>query len=205
MANYNITESHTEYVKLGQALPETYAVPDRKNGGRMLVYGAAVMSFLVGDYDYNVSNDIDLSYSYVNEHFHSIINDEIVKNGMTVINISKIELQKEILSFLSLQENWDGYGAIPTLVDCANNVLSIINLMPEYYIGMVDDYYPNSNGTITMVWGDDNIKVLSLEVGKDTMSYYEEINGTPPIFTSRKSIDAINIKELERKVINILS
>lgn len=77
----------------------------------------------------------------------------------------------EILRMESLQENWDGFGAIKPLQKCIDNAKSIILYLGEPFCKYINDIFPNTNGTISFTLR--NYKtVIGLEIGLYDMSYY---------------------------------
>ena len=76
-------------------------------------------------------NEITTTYEY-----NETINEGLVKyiNNINVSskrNFSKHSLLKDILSFKSLTESWDGYGAIPLEIESATNSIQLLDLIGE--------------------------------------------------------------------------
>jgi hypothetical protein len=77
---------------------------------------------------------------------------------------------KKIDEFLSLENNWDGYGAIPPSIEVANNAKELINYIPTSLFEYFDDGYPNTQGTICFEWKKDGDE-LFIEIGDKSCSY----------------------------------
>jgi len=141
-------------------------------------------------------NEITTTYEY-----NEAINEGLVKyiNNINVISkrkISKHSLVKNILSYKSLTESWDGYGAIPLEIDSATNSIQLLDLIGENIFCTVSDFYPNPNGTITFEWENSENEIVSLEVGNNTFSYFVEMASLDIMFFNNKSINATEAKKL---------
>ena len=117
-----------------------------------------------------------------------------------VINYSKEELLKEVLSFKALNNNWDGYGALPLELDSAANVINLMNLIDDKAIAKLDGIYPNPNGTISLIWNRLDNSEISLEVGNNTMSYYVLIPDEEPIFCNKIDINTLEANILTKYI-----
>jgi hypothetical protein len=141
-------------------------------------------------------NEITTTYEY-----NEAINESLVKyiNNINIISkrkISKHSLLKNILSYKSLTESWDGYGAIPLEIDSATNSIQLLDLIGENIFCTVSDFYPNPNGTITFEWENSENEIVSLEVGNNTFSYFVEMASLDIMFFNNKSINAKEAKKL---------
>lgn len=110
-------------------------------------------------------------------------------------------LTERILSFKSLQESWDGYGAIPLEIKSACNAIDFINFLSEknVYIDPTD-IFPNPHGTISFIWENLYDERLSLEVGNNSLSYYSLFNGSKPEFFNDVELIDNNIENISRKI-----
>lgn len=128
------------------------------------------------------------SHSWVIENY----NQEITGNFISYLdevnslclntNYTKHDVIQEILSFKSLENNWDGYGAIPAEIESATNVITLIDLIGEIQFCKVNDIFSNPNGTISLIWKNRLEEIISLEVGNESMSYYVEYLSKEPEF-----------------------
>lgn len=91
-------------------------------------------------------------------------------------NYTVEQITADVLSFISLKENWDGFGAYPLEKVVAVNALSVINPLGTEIAGNISDVYPNSHGTVSCEWESES-SFLSLEIGNSTFSYYKEYKG----------------------------
>lgn len=110
-------------------------------------------------------------------------------------------LTERILSFKSLQESWDGYGAIPLEIKSATNAIDFINFLSEKNV-LVDptDIFPNPHGTISFIWENLYDERLSLEIGNNSLSYYSLFNGSIPEFFNDVELIDNNIESISRKI-----
>lgn len=111
----------------------------------------------------------------------SVIYDRFMSSGFmyrTQIDAAENALQKEILEFAKLPDNWDFMGAKaidPQIIENAQQVIS--NLAPSLLCQHTPHIYATSFGTISMDWefGEDNI--VSLEIAKNAVAYFVEHDG----------------------------
>ena len=141
-------------------------------------------------------NEITTTFEY-----NETINEGLIKyiNNINVISkrkISKHSLLKDILSFKSLTESWDGYGAVPLEIESATNSIQLLDLIGENTFCTVSDFYPNPNGTITFEWHNSENEMVSLEVGNNSFSYFVEMASSNVLFFNNKSINATEAKKL---------
>ena len=122
---------------------------------------------------------------------HNISVSDAIKSGLELLfkqfktktnaaNITAISEAKEIVindidALKELEENWDGYGAVPILSASINNAKKIV-LNNSITADNLEDIMPNPNGTVTITWSKGNNQVC-LEVGTEKMSFFAEING----------------------------
>lgn len=115
-------------------------------------------------------------------------------------NFSKHELITEILSFKTLNNNWDGYGAIPLEVRSAANILTLMDLIDENVFCTVDDIYPNPNGTISLSWNNHSGETVSLEVGNETLSYYVALSSQETLFFNEIKINGKEAEKISKQI-----
>ena len=109
---------------------------------------------------------------------------------------TKQELFKEICSFKSLNNNWDGYGAIPLEIESAANAMFLISSLDGNIYGSIDKIFPNPHGTISIIWSNTNDETVSLEIGNKSMSYYAEISHQETEFFDNIKINDSEISKL---------
>lgn len=89
--------------------------------------------------------------------------------------LSKTELQEYLDEIKLLEDNWDGYGAIKVSEDVINKFNEFINALEDNHFNLIDDLFPNPNGTITIEFDKDD-KRLVLEIGKTNCSGFIVLN-----------------------------
>ncbi len=104
--------------------------------------------------------------------------------------VTKHRIIKNILSFKSLNQSWDGFGAIPLEIDSATNTIQLIDLVGEKLFCKINDYYPNPNGTISLEWKNNLNEKVSVEVGNDTFSYFVELASKEVQFFNKQKINS---------------
>ena len=117
-------------------------------------------------------------------------------NNITKIKTNRNELFAKIISFVSLQNNWDGYGAIPLETMSSINTNEIINQLPVNQIEQIDEIGPNPNGTLTISWINNSNEEISVEIGNFVFSYYVKFNSQSPIFIDNAKINDNEINKL---------
>jgi len=89
-------------------------------------------------------------------------------------------IKKEIDSFVSLNNNWDGYGGIPVINEIGEKSKLLITFLNDSLIDRISDIFPNSHGTLTIEWGNKMGEKLSLEIGGNNYSYFVKHNNKEP-------------------------
>lgn len=141
----------------------------------------------------NVTNE-SFQYAKLNSHYFDSYIDSV--NKISKINFSKREIIKNILSFKSLNNNWDGYNAIPLEVESASNAIFLVNELGENNMEKIDDFYPNTHGTLTFEWINELNEKLFVEVGNDKFSFFVKYNNSAPQFFNDMELNNENIKKL---------
>ena len=125
---------------------------------------------------------------------------EISKYSSKLIEKSyfdKFQLVESILSFKSLENSWDGYNAVPTGVKCAANAIKVLDSLNRNSLEKISDIFPNPNGTITLEWENSYDEIVSLEIGKDTFSYFVDFSSLATKYFNKQVVSFENIKILE--------
>lgn len=113
----------------------------------------------------------------------------------------KKELIEKILSFKSLQESWDGFGAMPLEIKSATNAINFLNILSKSHDFInPTDIFPNPHGTVSFVWENSYDERLSLEIGNSSLSYYSLYNGSNPEFFNNVELIDTNIEIIARKI-----
>lgn len=134
--------------------------------------------------------------------------DDYAKNTFSLENYSFCKNNKKsniwtekILSFKSLQESWDGYGAVPLEIKSASNAIFFLETLSEKSnIANLSDIFPNPHGTLSLIWENIYNERLSLEIGNNSMSYYYTLNSNSPKFFNNIEIDNNNIETIARTI-----
>ncbi len=151
---------------------------------------------------YNLSN-IDENIEIVSLENGQKISQKLTEYSNELIEktyADKSAYVEEILSFKSLENSWDGYGAVPLGVKSAKNTLSLIDSFDAYILNKISDMHPNPNGTITIEWENKDSEIISLEVGKDTFTYYVNFNSLETKFYNKQRFSFENIQMLKKYI-----
>lgn len=113
----------------------------------------------------------------------------------------KKECIESILSFRSLQESWDGYGAYPLEVKSATNSIEFLETLGlNHKFITPTDIFPNPTGTVSLIWENNEDERLSLEIGNNAYSYYTKFNVIGTEFFNDIEINESNIGNITRKI-----
>lgn len=89
------------------------------------------------------------------------------------------DTEKKLLELTSMDENWDGYGALrisqKTISNARASLKNLLRMAP------VPDITPNPNGTISLEWETER-GVAHLEIGKTRFSFYLKPRSGKPVF-----------------------
>ncbi len=80
-----------------------------------------------------------------------------------------------------LTENWDGYGAIPIYPRIIEKAQWFLSAIPDKYLHLtnVGKIAPNTNGTLTIDFEDNNNSILSISFGLEYENFYHDIDDVP--------------------------
>lgn len=116
------------------------------------------------------------------------------------VNMTRDEVVDSIIAFRSLNQSWDGYGALPLEVKSASNAVHFINLLNDRTVETLSDVYPTPNGTVSLVWENDANERLGLEIGNNTLSYYVKLNSQTPAFFNNIEINAKEVNTISASI-----
>lgn len=105
------------------------------------------------------------------------------------------EIYKNIQTFLSLPDNWDGYGAIAPEFKTVINSNTFINQVPENYLNCfaTEDISLTPYGTVILEWhNEQNQSVISFEIGNSEIGYYSETEDRDNPSSRGIKIDILN-------------
>lgn len=151
------------------------------------------------------SENLDYYLQSYNDYIEMPFSQHI-KGVNEIVSVSKLcnkDIIKDIISFKTLTNKWDGYSAMPLEVESATNAISLMYLVGDLFTEKLKDFYPNPNGTISFVWENDSDETISLELGNEQMSYYVQLNSKNVVFQNNIDINAKEASKLS-DFINIL-
>lgn len=210
-------EVKTSYFREEYYIPDAYekpTIPKYHNNsfGKLLVVGAACSLITVCNYSpapmdiQSIERDVIQIESY--EH---ALNSNIreLKKVMSTVSGDKLEIMRkelidQIISFKSLNDNWDGYGAIPLGVKCASSAVEIARNIDNAAIDNMEDCFPNTNGSISIQWKNKSGERLSLSIGEDAFSYYCKRNGIATEYFNNMAINEESIRILSDNIQSIV-
>ena len=197
--NNLIVEYHTDDVPAPQV--ESTTLPDDSFLRSSLVYKSVLLGLIINPVYSIASNDCD--YQGV------LCEIQNIKKSVNDLNFllwddytSKENFRKSILSFVNLREKWDGYDALPTTIEIANNALKIIDKLYDFslsnkvsILNKVSDIFPDTDGTIGILCKNFENERISLSIGTNKMSYYVSFNGQNKIYADNVPVSD---KEIEK-------
>ncbi|NUA26140.1 hypothetical protein [Cupriavidus basilensis] len=90
-------------------------------------------------------------------------------------SVELVLAQQQIRTLSALEDDWDGYGAVPVHPETISNAVGAARSL-EKVVGLAD-IYPNPNGTISLEW-ESAAGYAYLEVGRTRFSFYvKPLNG----------------------------
>lgn len=152
--------------------------------------------------NYDLSN-LDTSIENVSLERGQRLTEEISEYSNTLLQKSYVNkglFIENILSFKSLENSWDGYGALPLGVKCAKNAIMLLDSFDMAILTKVSDIHPNPNGTITFEWENKDSEIVSIEIGKDTFTYFVDFNSLDTKFYNKQSFSFENIQLLKKYI-----
>lgn len=180
--------------------------PTKENKGTGLRANFLLTSLLIGSSLVVNANDFNKNHVYETIACSQIENSKILSEDINTYiekithfsknNINKSHLIENILSFKSLNNNWDGFGAIPLEVKSTTNALMLLDLVGEEVFCSVKDFYPNPNGTITFEWNNEQDESIFLEVGNNTFSYYVSLSSIETKYFNKQNVNEEDTKLL---------
>ena len=188
-----------------------YANYTRRTFGKILTIGTACALIATHEFPMTafdesaILSDVDAI-----EQCEAAINNNIedFNRVMAVIVNTNEDLRQnmmnQLMSFRSLVQSWDGYGAIPTGALCAATAIKVINGLSNQAIDEMEDFYPNSNGSVSFKWANILGENLSLSVGSDSFSYYCRRNGMEVELFDNVPVNVITIKRLNEDIQSVM-
>lgn len=206
--NYQIKlNSHFEFDSNFEILDEKKSLPNMKAKVFLTAAMLGSLSFVHASpikYDLNISQDYRIESLKNSEFVTSEISTYIDKlNKASDKKLTKFQIFEEILSFKSLENSWDGYSAKPLGIKCASNALKILDSIGENELSKISDFYPNPNGTISFEWENSNEEIISLEIGKETFSYYVSFNSVETRYFNKQNFNSEDISIFKNFILSV--
>lgn len=156
-----------------------------------------------GTFNFNVPKNLtEETVSLVNNiDEYTTCTNILIKNNF--LSLDKSKIIEDVISFKSLENSWDGHRAIPLVVKCAVNAIKLIEMLDNYSLIKVSDYYPNAHGTISFELENDFNEIIVLEVGKETFSYYVSLNNVETQYYNKQDFNFENIEILKKFISSI--
>ena len=184
----------------------------RMSLGKVLTIGTVCALITAQDYPNNAS---DLASIQTNvekiEKYEAQLAENIrgFKKVMSAIVVNDNDMVRQtlldqLMSFKSLIHSWDGYGAAPTTARCAASAVRVMEGLSNQAIEELNDFFPNTNGSVSFKWVNTLGEKLSLSVGSDTFSYYCKRNGVDVEMYDEVIINRETIKKLNSDIRSVM-
>lgn len=114
--------------------------------------------------------------------------------------MDEIKIGEQIERFKHLKHDWDGYGANPIDSHVAENTINVIQKISLKALKLLSDIFLNPNGTLSLLWEIESFKLISLEVGSSSFSYYIKLKGQETIYRNNIKLNDEDIKRLDNDI-----
>jgi len=84
---------------------------------------------------------------------------------------------ESILSFKTLENSWNGFGAIPSEIKSVANSILLIYSLGNENLEKISDFYPNPHGTVSLVFENESDEIVEVEIGNTKYSFYYNFRG----------------------------
>jgi hypothetical protein len=111
--------------------------------------------------------------------------------------LNKENIIENIELFSNLENNWDGYGAIPVSLVSAKNAKELISILSDDLFENFYDGFPNNHGTISFEWKNKKEEEFFVEIGETKMSYFLTLHGQATIKKDLVEFSIANIKTIK--------
>ena len=184
----------------------------RMSLGKVLTIGTVCALITAQDYTNN-TNDIASITTNVEkmEQYEALLEENIrgFKKVMSAIVVNNNDLVRQtlldqLMSFKSLIHSWDGYGAIPTSARSAASAVRVMEGLSNQAIEELDDFFPNTNGSVSFKWVNALGEKLSLSVGAESFSYYCKRNGVDVEMFDDVNINRETIEKLNSDIRSVM-
>ncbi len=111
--------------------------------------------------------------------------------------LNKENILNSIEEFKNLEINWDGYGAVSLSLESSKNAKDFISSLSDELFENFYDGYPNTHGTISFEWKNNDGDEFFIEIGNKMMSYYLTLKGHKPIKKDLVEFSSEKIKTIK--------
>ena len=195
-----------------QDYPRTYdAIYSRRSFGKILSIGTACALIATHEFPMVAFDEAAILRNVdAIEQYEATINSDI--KGFNKVMAAIVDtnedvrqnLMDQLMSFRSLVQSWDGYGAIPAGARCAASAAIVINGLSNQAIDEMEDFFPNTNGSLSFKWTNALGEKISLSVGSDSFSYYCKRNGMEVELFDGVPVNEITIKKLNEDIQSVM-
>lgn len=125
------------------------------------------------------------------------------RDGDDDINAQRLEQERqaiidEISSFESIEDDWDGDGAIPLSEESAMYAKDFVRRLNHISLTSLSYISLNANSTIAFIWDNEEGKKISLNIGSQSFSYYVDMSSEDrPKFFNDVKVSAESIAQLD--------
>lgn len=102
-----------------------------------------------------------------------------------------------IEQFSTLEEDWDGYEALPPHPQIIEQTKTFISSIDTYTLEQITDLFPNPNGTIYIEFEKNDQTRLYLEIGLSSYSFYVRKESCDTLYFDSKEPLADSIKLIQ--------
>ena len=117
--------------------------------------------------------------------------------------LRKEDIFNSIDEFVNLENNWDGYGAIPLSLESGKNAKEFISNLSEGLLENFYDGYPNTHGTISFEWKNKNDDEFFIEIGDKLVSYCLILKGHKPVKKDLIELNPEKIKTIKSYILTL--
>lgn len=128
------------------------------------------------------------------------VDDTIVLLSFSDLEYLRNKYLTHILSFKSLTNSWDGYGAVPAEIKVTANTISFLNKLDDSTLNKVKDLSPNPHGTISIYFNNNSNENIEVEIGNTLFSYYVDFNNIDTHYFDSITFNNKNVKKLIERI-----
>ncbi len=171
MISYSSSHKNLSNINFDEDDKHSITFIPKGNVKKTISLGVVAISFLFANTSSEAQLHTNTLFSFERNTNIKEVNKIISREEKSNVNFLKMRYCMQIQDLGLLEDNWDGYGAIRVLPICISNAQNIINyktIICDY----IQDIYANPNGTISILWENENEESIGLEIGEKALSYY---------------------------------